>query len=65
VFYIGMAFEWVFAKDEPRGYLRAIDPLTGKAKWEYPTDVLMNVGTLVTDVNLLLSGDQTGELYCL
>jgi alcohol dehydrogenase (cytochrome c) len=63
VFYIGMAFEWVFAKDEPRGYLRAIDPLTGKAKWEFPTDVPMNGGTLVTDGNLVFSGAQTCELY--
>lgn len=62
VFYIGMKFEWVLP-DEPKGYLRAIDPVTGKAAWEFPTDIPMNGGTLVTKGNLVFSGAQTGELY--
>lgn len=64
VFYIGAKMEWVLP-DEPKGYLRAIDPLTGKAKWEFPTTVPMNGGTLVTEGNIVFSGAQTGELYAL
>jgi len=64
IFYIGASFEWAFP-DGPKGYLRAIDPLTGKAKWQFPTSVPMNGGTLVTEGNLVFSGAQTGELYAL
>ncbi len=64
VFYIGAKMEWVLP-DEPKGYLRAIHPLTGKAKWEFPTTVPMNGGTLVTKGNIVFSGAQTGELYAL
>ena len=62
VFYIGMKFEWVLP-NEPKGYLKALDPATGKAVWEFPTDIPMNGGTLVTKGNLVFSGAQTGELY--
>ncbi|MBV1875217.1 MAG: PQQ-dependent dehydrogenase, methanol/ethanol family [Cycloclasticus sp.] len=64
IFYIGAKMEWVLP-DEPKGYLRAIDPITGKAKWEFPTSVPMNGGTLVTKGNIVFSGAQTGELYAL
>ncbi|WP_288356042.1 PQQ-dependent dehydrogenase, methanol/ethanol family [uncultured Cycloclasticus sp.] len=64
VFYIGARFEWAFPEG-PKGYLRAIDPLTGKAKWQFPTAIPMNGGTLVTEGNLVFSGAQTGELYAL
>lgn len=62
VFYVGAQFEWIFP-DGPVGYLKAIDPLTGKTKWQFPTEVPMNGGTLVTEGNVLFSGAQTGELY--
>ena len=62
IFYIGMKFEWVLP-DEPKGYLKAIEPATGKTVWEFPTDIPMNGGTLVTKGNLVFSGAQTGELY--
>jgi alcohol dehydrogenase (cytochrome c) len=62
VFYIGAKFEWLLS-EEPKGYLRAINPLTGKAQWEFPTIVPMNGGTLVTEGNIVFSGAQTGELY--
>ena len=64
VFYIAAKFEWILS-DEPKGYLRAIDPLTGKAQWEFATIVPMNGGTLVTEGNIVFSGAQTGELYAL
>lgn len=62
VFYIGMGFEWRFPEG-PRGYLKAIEPLTGKSKWQFPSDVPMNGGTLATAGGLVFSGAQTGEIY--
>ncbi len=62
VFYIGMSFEWLLPEG-PKGFLRAIDPLTGEYKWQFPTEVPMNGGVLVTEGNVVFSGAQTGELY--
>ena len=62
VFYIGMSFEWLLPEG-PKGFLRAIDPLTGKYKWQFPTEVPMNGGVLVTEGNVVFTGAQTGELY--
>ncbi|MEE9396603.1 MAG: PQQ-dependent dehydrogenase, methanol/ethanol family [Methylococcales bacterium] len=63
VFYIGMKFEWLLPKNGPAGYLKAIEPLTGKTKWQFPTDVPMNGGTLSTAGQLVFTGAQTGEFY--
>jgi alcohol dehydrogenase (cytochrome c) len=49
----------------PRGWLKAIDPLTGTAKWQFPSDIPMNGGTMTTAGGLVFSGAQTGELYAL
>ena len=46
-----------------KGELKALEPLSGKTAWSYPTQVPMNGGTLVTSGNLVFSGAQTGELY--
>ncbi|MEW5056462.1 MAG: PQQ-dependent dehydrogenase, methanol/ethanol family [Cycloclasticus sp.] len=62
IFYIGMTFEWLLP-DEPKGYLKAIEPTTGKTVWQFPSTIPMNGGTLVTKGNLVFSGAQTGELY--
>ena len=35
------------AGDGPRGHLKAIDPLTGKTKWEAPSDIPRFSGVLV------------------
>ena len=44
-----------------RGHLRAIDPLTGKAKWEIPFKSPNWAGTLVTGGGLVFTGTLTGE----
>jgi glucose dehydrogenase len=44
-----------------RGHLRAIDPMTGKAKWEIPFKSPNWAGTLVTAGGLVFTGMLTGE----
>jgi alcohol dehydrogenase (cytochrome c) len=60
--YIGIdlaaGWEW---PDGPRGYLKAIDPLTGKAKWENPSDVPRFSAVMSTGGGLVFSGQLTGE----
>jgi alcohol dehydrogenase (cytochrome c) len=51
-------WEW---PDGPRGYLKAIDPLTGKAKWEAPSDIPRFSGVLSTAGGVVFSGQLTGE----
>jgi alcohol dehydrogenase (cytochrome c) len=45
----------------PRGYLKAIDPLTGKTKWENPSDIPRFSGVLSTAGGIVFSGQLTGE----
>jgi len=45
----------------PRGYLKAIDPMTGKAKWEQPSDMPRMSGVLSTSGGVVFSGQETGE----
>jgi alcohol dehydrogenase (cytochrome c) len=52
-------WEW---PDGPRGYLKAIDPLTGNAKWQEPTDIPRFSGVLSTAGGVVFSGQLTGEL---
>jgi len=60
--YVGMdlsdLWEW---PDGPRGYLKAIDPLTGKTKWEDGSDIPRFSGVLSTGGGLVFSGRLTGE----
>jgi alcohol dehydrogenase (cytochrome c) len=60
--YLGMdltdLWEW---GDGPRGHLKAIDPLTGKTKWEAPSDIPRFSGVLSTAGGVVFSGQLTGE----
>ena len=49
--------------DDPniRGYLKAVEPLTGKLKWEVPYKSPNYSSTLTTAGNLLFTGVMTGE----
>ncbi|RQH10498.1 methanol/ethanol family PQQ-dependent dehydrogenase [Bradyrhizobium sp. RP6] len=60
--YLGMDLTdpWEFG-DGPRGYLKAIDPMTGKAKWEAPSDIPRFSGVLSTAGGVVFSGQLTGE----
>lgn len=60
--YVGMdlsdLWEW---GDGPRGHLTAIDPMTGKAKWEAPSDIPRFSGVLSTAGGVVFTGRLTGE----
>jgi len=60
--YLGMdlSLGWAWP-DGPRGYLKAIDPMTGKAKWEAPSDIPRFSGVLSTAGGVVFSGQLTGE----
>ena len=53
--------------DDPniRGFLKAVDPLTGKSKWETPYKSPNYSSTLVTASNLVFTGVMTGEFQAL
>jgi alcohol dehydrogenase (cytochrome c) len=60
--YVGMDLSDIW--DWPqgaRGYLKAIDPMTGKAKWEEPSDIPRFSGVLSTGGGVVFSGRLTGE----
>ena len=53
--------------DDPdvRGYLKAVDPLTGKSKWETPYKSPNYSSTMVTASDLVFTGVMTGEFQAL
>jgi alcohol dehydrogenase (cytochrome c) len=53
--------------DDPniRGYLKAVDPITGKSKWEVPYRSPNFSSTLVTASDLVFTGVMTGEFQAL
>jgi alcohol dehydrogenase (cytochrome c) len=60
--YLGMDLTLGWAWPEgPRGHLSAIDPLTGKSKWEAPSDIPRFSGVLSTAGGVVFSGQLTGE----
>jgi alcohol dehydrogenase (cytochrome c) len=51
---------------EPRGFIVAIEPLTGKHKWEMPLhDLPSSAGVLATGGGLVFTGKLTGEFMAL
>jgi alcohol dehydrogenase (cytochrome c) len=64
--YTGMESSMNPPKGEPAGYHIAIDPLTGKTKWQTPLmDFASSSGMLATDGGLLFTGLLTGEVIAL
>ena len=62
--YLGMDLTdlWDWPEGQgPRGHLKAIDPLTGKAKWEVPSAIPRFSGVLSTAGGVVFSGQLTGE----
>jgi len=57
----GVKRKFVFDNPDEKGYLRAIDPKTGKAKWQVPLKVPNWGGTMATAGGLVFAGRQTGE----
>jgi alcohol dehydrogenase (cytochrome c) len=51
----------VFDDPNIRGHLRAVDPMTGKSKWEVPFKSPNWASTLTTASNLVFTGLMTGE----
>ena len=60
--YVGMDLSdlWDWGSG-PRGHLKAIDPMTGKAKWEVPSDIPRFSGVLSTAGGVVFTGRLTGE----
>lgn len=59
--YWGADLAWVFPKDKNVGYLKAVEPLTGKAKWEVASGTPRWSGVLSTAGSVVFSGQATGE----
>jgi alcohol dehydrogenase (cytochrome c) len=47
--------------DGPDGFLKAIDPLTGRARWSHPWATAASAGVLATAGGLVLTGSSTGQ----
>jgi alcohol dehydrogenase (cytochrome c) len=60
-FYLGVDFTGFGFPDPNRGYLKAIEPLTGKTRWQVPFEIPNFGGVLSTDGGLVFTGAMTGE----
>ena len=60
--YLGMDISdmWEYPNG-PRGYLKAIDPMTGETKWQVPSDIPRWSGVLSTAGGVVFAGRLTGE----
>jgi alcohol dehydrogenase (cytochrome c) len=58
--FIAMEAKWRF---DPKagGTLKALDPVTGKAKWQHPWTIANFSGTLATAGNVVFTGTMEGE----
>ncbi len=64
--YIGAQFTVAMAPNEPKGFVEAIDPLTGKAKWKIPLNDHANWSAmLATGGGLVFNGRHSGEFQAL
>lgn len=60
--YFGVKFDFAWDESQPyRGYLKAIDPLTGQARWKVPQLSPNYSAVLSTAGNLVFTGTHTGE----
>jgi alcohol dehydrogenase (cytochrome c) len=53
------------AEVDGSGAVRAIDPLTGERKWEFPMTDVNDSGILTTASDVLFSGGREGYFYAL
>jgi alcohol dehydrogenase (cytochrome c) len=60
-FYLGVDFTGFTFPDPHRGYLKAIEPLTGKTRWQVPFEIPNLGGVLSTEGGLVFTGAMTGE----
>ncbi|HEU0221511.1 MAG TPA: PQQ-dependent dehydrogenase, methanol/ethanol family [Paracoccaceae bacterium] len=60
-FYLGAEYSWNWPEDNMRGYLRAIDPMTGKTKWKQGSRLPYWGGVLATAGGVLFTGALSGE----
>ena len=62
--YLGMDFKGItMPKDQPHGYLSAIDPMTGKSKWQLAWPGMPSfAGTLSTAGGFVFTGGAEGDL---
>ena len=60
-----MKRKFIVDDSDRRGYLKAIDPVTGQAKWEIPFKSPNIAGTLVTAGGLVFTGQLTGEFMAI
>jgi len=64
--FLGVEFTGVTPAKGVRGSLQAIDPMTGKAKWEMPWEEMPSLsGTLTTAGGLVFTGAMSGEFMAL
>lgn len=60
--YFGVKFDFSWDRETPyRGYLKAIDPLSGKARWQVPQLSPNFSAVLSTAGGLIFTGTHTGE----
>lgn len=64
-FYLGIDFAGFTYAKGPRGYLEAIDPVSGKVAWKQPHDIPSYSGVLSTGGGLVFSGTMTGTFEAL
>ena len=63
--FYGVKRKFIVDDSDRRGYLKAIDPVTGQAKWEIPFKSPNIAGTLVTAGGLVFTGQLTGEFMAI